>query len=220
MASTNVVVARIMAVGLAVGLVLGASSCGRKTVAKKKSDPVVMIDPVPPPPPLPPPPPPPPQAEPPPEEKEQEMVEQEPVVEATPDEPGPEEPPAELGTGLTGDGPNGFGLSGRGDGNGGGGNGKGRKGGGPFDRYAALLQNTLGSELRRNSKTRASTFDVQVSLRIDAEGRITSIKPKSSTGDPSLDQSLRNDFIGVRFSEPPPADMPMPIHTRLTGRKR
>lgn len=172
------------------------------------------------PPPLPPPPPPPPEPEKQeePEEKE-EMIEQEPVVENEPVDPGPEEPPADLGTGLTGDGSNSFGLSSRGDG-GNRGTVRPGQGGGRFDRYAVILQNTLASELRRNSKTRNATFNVQVSVRIDSDGRITSIKPKSSTGDPSVDAALRNDFIGVRFSQAPPADMPMPVHTRLVGRKR
>ena len=194
------------------------TGCGKQEPVKKKAAPVV-IELTPLPPPLPSPPPPPKQEEPEPEPEEQEMIEQKPIVEAEPEDPGPEEPP-DMSTGLTGEGSNSFGLTGRGDGNGGGGSTKGRKGGGRFDRYAVVLQNTLASELRRNAKTRVSSFNVEVALRIDAEGRITSLKPKSSTGDPSLDQALRHDFIGVRFSEPPPADMLMPIQTRLTGRKR
>lgn len=186
----------------------------------KKAKPVEIVNIMVPPSPPPLPPPPPPEPETPPEPQEEEMIEQEPVAENEPEEPGPEEPPADLGTGLTGEGPNSFGLSGRGDGSGGGGTGSGRRGGGRFDRYAVLLQNTLAAELRRNPKTRNASFNVQVSLRIDADGRITSIKPKSSTGDASLDSALRNDFIGVRFSESPPADMPMPVQTRLVGRKR
>lgn len=204
-------------------LIAGASAfiagCGEKQPTAKKKAAPTAVEVVLPPPPPPLPPPPPKQEEPEPEPKEQEMIEQAPVVEAEPEEPGPEEPP-DLGTGLTGDGPDGFGLSNRGDGGGAGGNGKERKGGGRFDHYAVVLQNTLAAELRRNPKTKVASFNVQVALRIDAEGRITSLKPKSSTGDPSLDEALRNDFIGIRFSEPPPADMPMPIQTRLTGRKR
>lgn len=191
------------------------------TPTPKKAKPVEIVSVVIPPPPPPPPLPPPPEPETPPEpEEKEEMIEQEPIAETAPEEPGPEEPPADLGTGLTGDGPNSFGLSNRGDGGGRGGNGTGRGPGGRFDRYAVLLQNGLAAELRRNPKTRSAAYNVQVSIRIDADGRITSIKPKASTGNASVDSALRNEFIGIRFSEPPPADMPMPIHTRLVGRKR
>ncbi len=151
------------------------------------------------------------------------MVQQEEIKEVTEPDPAPVDEPPALGTNMTpGNGPDsGYGLAkGAGTGGGSGRGTNGGKGGGRFDRYAVVLQNTLAGELRRNAKTRASSFNVEVTLRIDSEGRISSLKPKSSTGDPSLDQALRDDFIGVRFSEPPPADMPMPIHTRLTGRKR
>ena len=174
-------------------------------------------------PPPPPPPPPPPEDLPPPEPEEPEMIEQEPIAEAAPEEPDPappEEPPASLGTGLTGEGgPDGFGLSNRGNGGRGNGGGVGRAGGGRFGSFAAALQNTFAAQLRRNPVTRRAVFEVEVSIRVDDNGRITSVRLKSSTGDPEIDRALRQDFIGTQLAVNPPADMPMPIHTRLRGTK-
>jgi hypothetical protein len=49
-------------------------------------------------------------------------------------------------------------------------------------------------------------------------GRITRVQLVSSTGDTSLDATIRDDVLGrLTLREPPPKDMPMPIITRVTA---
>jgi len=54
----------------------------------------------------------------------------------------------------------------------------------------------------------------------DNTGRITRATLASSTGDAALDAALRDDVLsGLQLSEPPPADMPLPIVMQLTAKK-
>jgi hypothetical protein len=136
-----------------------------------------------------------------------------------PEAPGPEEPPDEaLGTGLTGDGPNGFGLSNRGDGRRGSGGGGGTGG----NARAAFLRGvsvTLQAELKRHPLLRKAVYDVTLKVRVSAEGRVLSITPQPSTGDPSLDRVLSTDFVGVRFPQAPPSGKPGVVTTRVRSTK-
>jgi type IV secretory pathway VirB10-like protein len=185
---------------------------------KKKAKPpeIVAVTPLPPPPP---PPPTPPEPEKPPEPKPEEMVEQEPVEQAEPEQPGPEEPPDEaLGTSITGNGSGDFNLSTRGNGRPGGGG----AGGGTGSARAAFLHGvstTLQAELKRHPALKNATFNVVLNVRVSGEGRVTAITPEPSTGDPSIDRILSNDFIGVRFPQPPPSGKAGVVKTRATSTK-
>lgn len=151
------------------------------------------------------------------------MVEQEPVAEDEPPPeapPSPDEPSPDPGTGLTGDGPNGFGLTS------GGGNGNGRRGniggggGSKYGWYASKVQNSISSALRGNTATRSETFTITVKIWADRLGRITRAELVGSTGKPDLDRIIRNQILtGIQLSDPPPADMPMPINLRMTARQ-
>ena len=179
----------------------------------------VFIPPPTPPPPLPPPPPP--QVEPPPPEEEQ-MVEQEPVSEEEPppDDSPPEPPSPDIGTGLTGGDGNGFGLTS------GGGNGNGRRGsigggsGSKYGWYASKVQSSISSALRGNSSTRNATFTITVKIWADRLGRVTRAELVGTTGQPDLDRTIRSQILtGLQLTDPPPADMPMPINLRMTARQ-
>lgn len=177
----------------------------------------------------PPPPPPPPKIEPPKpkieeEPKDEEMVEQEPVLEnEAPPEATPELPPAEdLGTNITGGSGPDMGLT-RGGGSGGG-NGKiggtGRKGGSKWGYYAAQIQTTVADALRRNASTKRARFSMQVRVWADANGRITRASLVGSSGDLAVDAAIRNQILtGLQLPQAPPAGMPMPINLRITARK-
>ena len=150
------------------------------------------------------------------------MVEQEPVAadEPPPDDSPPEAPSADLGTGLTGDGPNSFGLTS------GSGNGNGRRGfigggsGSKYGWYAAKVQNAVTHALRGNTDTRNAVFTVTVKIWADRLGRVTRAQLVGSTGKPDLDRTIRDQILpGLQLSDPPPADMPMPINLRLTARQ-
>ncbi|MDD5260529.1 MAG: energy transducer TonB [Methylacidiphilales bacterium] len=177
----------------------------------------------PPPPPMPPPPPPPPPQAPPPKP---EMVEQAPVddkVEKPKDDPKPEEPPAALAVDTAGNGPgDAFGLVGRpggGSGNGSGGSG-GIQRGGRWGWYASQVQATVEQALQKNSKTRSANARSTLRVWLDANARITRVTLDPPTGDPAVDEAIKNEALaGVKIPEAPPQDMPMPIVMRLTERR-
>lgn len=195
----------------------------KKAPVKRSKAQITMVS-------LPPPPPPPPpkkEPEPPkPEEKmeepqEQEMVMQEPVVE---DEPQPAEAPAEapaadIGTGIAGDGPpDAFGLSTRGSGmrigGGGGIGGKASR----YGWYAAQVQRRVSAILRAHPLLRAAEFrSTNVRIYADNTGRAVRIS-LDSTGDPKIDQAIRDALTGVQVTDALVGDRPippMPIVMRL-----
>lgn len=155
------------------------------------------------------------------------MIEQEAVQEdePKPEEAPPDEPPAapDLSTGIVGNGPaDGFGLGGPGGGRGGNGlGGGGRRGGGSkYGWYAAQVQSRIADALRGNKQT--SRADVRIEVRIwpDETGRIRRASLARSTGDAALDRVIESEVLtGLRLSEPPPADMPLPIVMRITARR-
>ena len=151
------------------------------------------------------------------------MIEQDEIVEeeAPPEPEAPADDPPPLGTGIAGDGPpDGFGLSGKGGG-GGSGTGSGRRigGGGRFDRSALMVSRTIESELKRNLKTRNAVFSGRIAIWVDRTGKVTRATPVGSLGSSAVEEAIRSDLAGIRFSEALPPDMPMPIQMRVSGRK-
>ncbi len=196
-------------------------------VSKQPSNtrkPAPVIEPIniilPPPPPLqPPPPPPPPKEEPPPEEEE--MIEQAPVEEneEPPDEPSPEPPSEDLGGGVAGGAGPAIG-SGSGSGTRIGGTGR-RSGGSKFGWYAAKVQSSIRDALGRNASTRSATFSsLTVKVWADDSGRITRAQLVGSSGNPAVDQAIKNQILtGLMLPQAPPPDLPMPINLRISARK-
>ncbi|MCE0521632.1 MAG: energy transducer TonB [Methylacidiphilales bacterium] len=162
-----------------------------------------------PPPPPPPPPIPPPKTPPPPEQK---MVEQPPIKpnevkpkdmvksDKAPGPPGPKAsgPPSDDGIGGNGNGDGGIGGDGYGS---------------RFGWYGGIVQQAVHQALTENDKTRfANIHHLRVRIWIDSAGRVTRATLSGSSGDPSLDDALKNNALtSVRLSQPPPSDMPMPV---------
>lgn len=178
--------------------------------------------------PPPPPPPPPPQETPPPPEPE--MIEQKQIEEpdTKPDkvveEPeqvdsSDEPPPGPLGLDAVAEGPGDlFNLAGkqggRGllDGNG--------RAGTRWGWYASIVTQQVETALRANPKTRHLVGQVQVRLWADGTGRVSRVQIVAGSGDAAIDAMISGEVLGgITLREPPPADMPMPIVTRITGRK-
>lgn len=212
---------------IGIAVILALLGLGAAFVTKKPSEPprkkpkpveIVVIEPfVPPPPPPPPPPPEPEKVE---EQESEELAEEEPVEVAEADAPGPDEPPDEaLGTGLTGDGPNSFGLSSRGDGRPGGGGGGTGGSGASRANFLRGVSTTLETELKRHPLLRNATYDVTLRVRVSADGRVLAISPQPSTGNPSIDRVLANDFVGLRLPHPPPSRKPGVVKTRVKSAK-
>ena len=216
----NLVAILFGAAAIAVGVYFLTGSKPSKSKPTRRNDVVnvgIVI------PPTPPPPPPPPKEEPPPEEKEEEMIAQE---EVTPEDQKPDDKPAEkpseepIGTAISGGDGSGLALGGNGRSNGtviGGGGGK---GGSRWGWYAGQVQNRIAEALRGNSSTRNAAATITVKVWADSTGRISRAALGSSTGNPQIDDAIKNQvLVGLVLTEPPPADMPMPINLRITARK-
>jgi len=158
---------------------------------------------LPPPPPPPPPPPTPPPPKPPPEQKIVEVTPIKPIdkpkdepkaPDKAPGPPGPKAsgPPSDDGIGGAGGGDGTIGGSGPAD---------------PFAVYAGEVQSAVKQALGRNTTTaHANIHHLRVKLWINSTGRVTRVAPAISSGDPSVDDALKNQaLVGVQISDPPPA---------------
>ncbi len=194
-----------------------------KSEPPRKPRETTMVFVMPPPPPPPPPTPPPVQKIPPPpkDEKKVEMAPTEKPVEKAPVEKPAEKPPEGLGTSIKG----GAGMAGLslGGGNGligGDGSGTGGGGGSMGKWYAGQMGNKIAEALRNNRKTRSASMRVEAQVWVDPSGRISRATLDRSTGDPALDEALKNEVLpGIQLSEPPPQGMRMPIPYRFTARR-
>ena len=195
-------------VGVVLLLIIGAigvlvQKYGKIPPPRKPQEIMIHLQP---PPPLPPPPPPPP---PPPQPPEQKFVEQpkdlKPLVKKddvkTPDKP--PGPPAAAGP------PSDFGTGGAG----GGGDGIGGSGGSQYGPYAAEVVATVKARLEANSKTNKANFHgLKTRIWADKMGRVIKATVSGTTGDPAVDDALKNEVLaGLQLPEPPPDGMPMPI---------
>jgi len=147
------------------------------------------------------------------------MVQQDPVTddEPPPDNSPPEAAPVDLSTNIAGNGPD-MGLT-RGSGSHNIG-GNGHRGGSKFGWYAAKVQSSIAEALRRNPATRSSTLSLQVRIWSDADGRITRAQLVGTTGNPTVDDAIKNQVLtGFQLPQAPPADMPMPINMRISAHK-
>jgi outer membrane biosynthesis protein TonB len=130
------------------------------------------------------------------------------------------DPAPAISTSLKGNGPDTFGLAHSGGGTTIGGSGSARSGS-RWGWYAGGVQAKIKDALQGNRRTRAAKFTgLQVRIWSDANGRINRAELKGSTGDPAVDNAIRNDVLtGLQLQEPPPADMPMPITLRISAQR-
>ncbi|HEX4084282.1 MAG TPA: hypothetical protein VHY22_05185 [Chthoniobacteraceae bacterium] len=215
-----VIIAVLLVLGVGIYFAVKALSHG---VQSRSSD--IMTISLPPLPPPPPPPPrntptPPPQQQPTPEQQEQKMEQQQPVQEEKKEEAPKDKPPdapAPLGTSITGPGGGqDLGLSsGLG---GGGGWGRGGPGGTKYGWYATEVQKSIAEALRKNPQTRKASMNVVVRIWPDSTGRITKVRVSSQGIDDKTRQALQDEVLnGLQLTDPPPADMPLPIVMRLSA---
>ncbi len=163
----------------------------------------------------PPPPPPPKLEEPPPPEEQVELPEPEPEPEPVADDAEADEPPPGEDLGLDADGvagSDGFGLRARKG-------GRGLIGGGDRNRwYVGVIQRDLQDLLASSDDARAARYAVTVKLWIATDGGVERFELTDSTGNEEADRALRTLLSGLRFDDPPPADMPQPLKWRLSAR--
>lgn len=164
------------------------------------------------------PPPPPPEVDeppPPPEMEEEEVDIPEPEAEIDEPEMPDMPPPGEL-LGLDADGVAGgdaFGLVGR----------KGGRslvgGQGQFRWYASRITDEILDSLGKEDSIRRQSYSISVLVWVDDDGELGRYELLSSTGDQSLDQSLKKALAEIAgFSAPPPGGLPQPMRIRIVSR--
>lgn len=122
---------------------------------------------------------------------------------------------------LTGN-PGGKGLlsgGGLGDGTGEGtGLGDGNGTGNRYGWYYARIAGEIEAAFRKNKALNAAAARVELRVWADRDGRVSRVELIHSTGDARLDDAIQS-VVGMRLSEPPPGDIPMPMIARLTARR-
>ena len=187
------------------GIVVIAKLASSGASSKHDTITLVSLAPPPPPPVMTPPPPPPPQEE---QKIEEPMIKEDQPKEAPPKD----EPP--LGTGIKGPGGDNFGLGDKA------GNERIGGDGSKWGWYASKVQSRIQQALQQNRKTRTASMNVNVRVWADPDGRISRAQLAGSTGDPSLDSTLRDEVLtGLQLPEPLPAGMPAPITLHVTARR-
>jgi TonB family protein len=72
--------------------------------------------------------------------------------------------------------------------------------------------------LRSHKLTRSARLTVKARIWVDPTGRVTRATLEGSSGDPAVDQALREEILtGIRLPDPPPEGMPMPIVMRINA---
>jgi hypothetical protein len=205
-------------VGLVLVLIIGTigilvQKFGKIPPPRKPQEIVVHLQPLPP---MPPPPPPPP---PPPRPPEQKFVEQpkdlKPMVKKD-EAKNPDKPPGPPTPAASGP-PSDFGIGGSGSS----GDGIGESGGSEYGPYAAEVIAAIKARLQANSKTnRVTVHGLKTRIWADKTGRVIKATVSGSTGDPAVDEALKNEvLVGLQLQEPPPVDMPMPIVLRVSEQR-
>lgn len=122
-------------------------------------------------------------------------------------------PPGDLGLDSDGTGSDGFQL-------------RARKGGrdllgagGPFAWYAERIQESIYKILSANKKVRGARYAVKINLWLSNDGRVERFELANTTGNPELDQNLRNVLSKVEpFGSELPADLPQPVRLKIVSR--
>jgi len=85
--------------------------------------------------------------------------------------------------------------------------------------YTSRLQRHLQEELNRVRKLRESDYRITLRVWLRKDGSVEKAELAQSTGNPTLDQLLRETLLQVSaMREAPPDNMPQPIRIRVTAR--
>lgn len=203
-------VALALAVAVLIALWLKDMLTPKGPVEKMKVQQITLVKP-------PPPPPPPPEQKPPePEIKEEvKMNEPDPTPEPQPAEAAPA--PLNVGEGAEG----GLDVGGTRGTPTLAGSGGGR--GNPWAWYGSLLGEAANAAfqqaLARDQALKGKSYKVVINVWLDGAGRVTRAALVDTTGDPRVDEILKDALRDMRaLREPPPGDMPQPVKIRVTSR--
>ena len=85
--------------------------------------------------------------------------------------------------------------------------------------YAGQVKSRIQQALESNPRTRKARMTFVIRVWPDPTGRITRAKLETSTGDPKLDEYIRDEVItGLQVSTPPPERMPAFIRLGISAR--
>lgn len=102
------------------------------------------------------------------------------------------------------------------------GSGDGQLGGGSaasrYGWYYSRLAAGIEDEFRRQKDLVSAATRAEVRVWVDPAGVVTRVQLVRTTGNPRLDQAIQS-VVGLRFREPPPDDLPMPMILRVTARR-
>jgi hypothetical protein len=87
-----------------------------------------------------------------------------------------------------------------------------------FGWYYARVASEVEDVFRRAKELSSASARVELRLWIDSSGRITRAEPLQAGADRKVQDAIRS-LVGQRISQPPPAEIPMPMIARLTARR-
>jgi protein TonB len=89
-----------------------------------------------------------------------------------------------------------------------------------FTFYTGVLQQQLQAEFGRRDKIRHGNYQVELKLWIERDGAIRRFQLLGSSGSEEMDREIQLAMADLpRVRQAPPADMPQPVHIRLTSRE-
>lgn len=89
--------------------------------------------------------------------------------------------------------------------------------GGPFGWFSNRIQESIYKALSANKTIRGVNYDVNLNLWLNHDGSIKRVELVDSTGNPTLDRSLKLAVIEVgSIGDELPQDMPQPVRLKIS----
>lgn len=91
------------------------------------------------------------------------------------------------------------------------------KASGNHDLYARFVQSGIQSALHRDTVLRRQVYAVSLHVWVGATGRLDRAEVFGGAGDQALDRRVLEAIRGLAIAQPPPADLPQPIHVLVAA---
>jgi protein TonB len=84
--------------------------------------------------------------------------------------------------------------------------------------YSNLISRQLEDDLKRAKRLQNKDYRVIARIWFNASGGVSRVLLDNSTGDSSLDETLRQEILQVSLRDPLPGDIPQPVQLRVVSR--